>query len=260
MSKALQVQICQAETLEYFKAEFASLGKRHCDEWKALEKRFRESGTWKGKYASWQDAEADMSAIFENSYYQRPAVKIGIDMAKGESETVKSYHEEKSPVGDVRVSCPDKPPVASETKQPPASGSAMTGLRDATGFPIPKSLQDAFKRRQEVTGMEYYASRVAAFLESCQTSKDSLYTHLYHTGFTQHLANHAKTVRHAIAECTPDVVCPHCNGAAPDEEPTMVIECSECHGCGWISQERWDRNWVKSNDKDRQSVVAQRSK
>lgn len=250
MSKPIQIEVRQAETLEYFKAEFAALGKRHSDEWKALEKRFRDSGTWKGKYASWQDAEADMSTIFENSYYQRPKVEAT------------TLHEEKLPVENVRVSCLDKPSVASEPKSEPikvGEPRGVLGPKDVTGFPIPKNLQESFKRRQEVTGMEYHASRVAAFLEACQSAKDALYTHLYHTGFTQHLANHAKTVRHAIAECTPDVVCPNCDGDTGSAHINAFTGCPECHDCGWISQEKWNRDWVKSNDKDRLAVVAQRT-
>lgn len=122
--------------------------------------------------------------------------------------------------------------------------------RDASGCVIPQALLDLRERRQEVTEAEHHASKLGALLEKVQNDgSDLLWRHLKETGSLQTWLHAVQTVRFNLAECLPDVVCPQCNGKG----------CQYCCGSGWISEVRWNRDYVKSHDSQKLAIVAKRN-
>ncbi len=122
---------------------------------------------------------------------------------------------------------------------------------DVSGCVIPQKILALRERREEVTQLAFYASKLGSLFEKLQSDSDPLFSHIKESGNVQTFMNSAKTIRYMLAECAPEVVCPQCEGAAG--------KCHYCAGNGWISEVRWNRDWVKSNDRLKQAEVQERS-
>lgn len=146
---------------------------------------------------------------------------------------------------------PEKPHVQAAT--PEQMKTVSKPPMDESGAVIPQALLALRDRRQEVTGLEHHAATLRAFFERLQTDHDPLWASLKAAGSTQHFMNTVGTIRFQLAECTPDIVCPLCNGG--NGKP-----CAYCCGSGWIAKVRWDREYVKSHDSVKLKLVEERAK
>lgn len=146
-----------------------------------------------------------------------------------------------------------------DSEEGPPPKPKVEPVKDKTGVVVPARCLQLTERRQEVTEMEYHASKLAALFEKLQTNNDVLYSQLRASGNIQTYMNHASTMRYTISHCIPDVVCPACKGDG--KARTIVKErdwCHECAGSGMISEVKWNREWVKSGDRLKLAEVERR--
>ena len=146
----------------------------------------------------------------------------------------------------------EAPRVHSADEKPERNGTPNRPPIDKSGHVIPQAILGVIERRGEVTAMAHCASKLKCLMESLQGSKDALFAHVIGSGQVQTFMNAANAMHHAISECLPEVVCPQCEGKSR--------ECGYCYGSGWISEVRWNREWVKSNDRIKGVEVAARAR
>ncbi len=142
------------------------------------------------------------------------------------------------------------PPTQAAAEPAPAEPTPKPAM-DISGCVIPKRLLLMLERRDEVKEACKWASSLKSLFEKIQNEPDPLYFHVKNAGSVQTFMTGAATMRHQLAECSPDVVCPECGGKSES--------CHYCNGSGWICQVRWNREWVKSNDRLKGAEVAKRA-
>lgn len=180
-------------------------------------------------------------------------------VSEPEQEKAKTL-KKVSELPDPKEDPPEKPAVHAATPEQmkrakaPEPEPTTKPPMDVTGAIIPQHLLALRERRQEVTTLEHHAATLRAFLERLQADKDVLWANLKTSGSVQHFMATLATLRYQIAECTPDVVCPQCQGNG------KAHDCVLCYGSGWIAKVRWDREYAKSNDKTKLAVVQERAK
>lgn len=150
---------------------------------------------------------------------------------------------------------PNKPASATvtNTSAPTSNGTPAKPKppMDLSGCVIPQRLLLILERSDEVKESCQWASKLKCLFERLQTEPDPLFAHVKQAGSIQTFMTGAATMRYQLSECSPDVVCPECSGKSDS--------CGYCDGTGWICEVRWNRDWVKSNDRLRQGEVAKRA-
>ena len=138
----------------------------------------------------------------------------------------------------------DNAQVDKESSKPPM---------DDSGCVIPQCLlaNDLRDRIKEVTEAAYWASKLKCLFEKLQTDNDPLFARAKDTGSVQTFMTGAARMHHALADCSPDIVCPECGG--------IKKTCHYCCATGWISQSRWHQDWEKSGDRLKQAEVHRRA-
>lgn len=212
-----------------------------------------------GKSKSWAyEKMRDFAKEFENSFQK---VENGDDIK----------HHTASPLVEAktgeRISFPpedeedEKPAVHAATPDqmkrkpdPEPEPLSTKPPMDASGAIIPQHLLAMRERRDEITALETAASKLRALFERLQTDPDMIYGHILASGNIQHFERSASSIRHSLAECLPDIVCPRCEGSNNGKP------CEYCCGSGWIAEVRWNREWVKSNGSMEKAYVAKRAK
>lgn len=223
--------------------------------------QFKEGGRWRKKFSSWEEAsekELGMTKQWSNKLISRfkhqgdpaPTNPTQPEKARENPNESQETPETEFPVQksqNQNKNRASEPPATPESGHEPLSAKPPT---DASGCVIPQKLLATRERRQEITDLEHKASVLHALFVKLQATHDPLFNHLLATGQVQTFASGAGSMRYALAECSPDVVCPQCVGAA--------AKCHICHGTGWISQVRWNRDWIKSHDTTKAAVVRER--
>lgn len=117
---------------------------------------------------------------------------------------------------------------------PTAKGIAVAAKADAevdrtvydkTGFPVPESLLDTFRRMEEIQGLLSAISRVRGALRSAQETEDKLFSEVNFSSALADLANAYAQIRLAL----PHAVCPTCQGRRPST-------CAVCGKDGFVSE------------------------
>lgn len=231
---------------------------------------FKESGTWKERFGTWEEVCEDylgMSKrtvdrhIAKSKTLQSKVSNLG-QVVPSENNLSKgsTTKTEQSPTLSQDAKPTPKPqPQGPDSEEAPPPKPKVEPVKDKTGVVVPARCLPLTERRQEVTEMEYHASKLAALFEKLQTNNDVLYSQLRASGNIQTYMNHASTMRYTISHCIPDVVCPACKGDG--KARTVVKErdwCYECAGSGMISEVKWNREWVKSGDRLKLAEVERR--
>lgn len=234
-------------------------------------KEFKDGETWKQEYKTWGHACREVLDISPQRAHQLASKltevypdSMSTDLSTpldNTSHKVKSVSlkvvEPPSPA-EPKEEEPEKPAVhsADEKKQPEpkAHTNGQVKLKlptDVTGCVIPQQNLGAVERADEVKAAMVCASTLKTLFEKVQNEADPLFSHVKHSGNTQTFMTGAASMYFALRDCLPEVVCPQCGGKSAD--------CHYCFGAGWICKVKWDREWVKSNDRIKQVEVCKRA-
>lgn len=275
--KAAMVQAAVVvRDLQYWERTFAKLAVRHTSEFYALTKEFIDSGVWREHYKTKAAALEHVPKISSDCYYKGilkllssgSTERVPQNNNEAELECLKAIEEARSkwqteqskPEQDTQTSAPEAAKEASqaapETTPEPTPEPAKEASRppiDVSGCVIPQRLleNDLRERHGEVTGAAHWASKLKTLFEGIQNNHDPLFVNLKASGNIQTFMNGAASMHRAISECLPEVVCPQCSA--------KTKTCHLCHGSGWISEVRWNRDWVKAADSVKQTEVRRRA-
>jgi len=206
----------------------------------AVESVCKRTKRWANMFCADIEAECEICEV-GNSFPTRP------DTQDKEEEAALTQVEES------RQEEPETPAVHSADEKPKSNGHPKPAKppTDISGCVIPQHLLLVLERRDEVNEMCQAASKLKCLFERLQSEPDPLFAHVKHSGSVQTFMTGAATMRYQLSECLPDVVCPQCSGKSET--------CHYCSGTGWICEVRWNRDWVKSNDRLKQSEVSKRA-
>lgn len=163
----------------------------------------------------------------------------------------------KSQVGGNATHKQESEPLKEEEPEKPHIKTADEELAettppiDASGCLVPQHLLAIRERHEEVTQPAYWASKLKALWESIQNESDPLFAHAKNSGTVGTFMNGAASMHATLRECLPEVVCPQCQAKSKT--------CHTCCGSGWISEVKWNREWVKSGDRLKQTEVQRRA-
>lgn len=212
---------------------------------------------YKEKWATWEAACQSVYKMSRQAIHKR-MLKIAEDVSStsvDEAADISDTKEEAAltQVEEARQEEPEQPAVHSADEKPKSNGHPKPAKppTDISGCVIPQHLLLVLERRDEVNEMCQAASKLKCLFERLQSEPDPLFAHVKHSGSVQTFMIGAATMRYQLSECLPDVVCPQCSGKSET--------CHYCSGTGWICEVRWNRDWVKSNDRLKQSEVSKRA-
>lgn len=233
-------------------------------------KEFKDSGAWREKYKTWADACTSALGISKRYANRLVADVSGTEFPPEQDAKNTQAKIENLPAPKVSSGSPlsannqepeqtSRPTPKSIAPNPPDDNHKPDPKppedhppRDPSGAIIPQHLLSIRERGEEITQATYWASKLKNLFERLQKENDPLFLHVQHSGNVQIFMNNAASMHYQLAECRPEVVCPQCDGKKKD--------CHTCCGSGWISEVRWNREWVKSSDRLKQGVVSVRSK
>lgn len=263
-------------SLAYYEQAFARMVAKHTTEWYMLAKEFQESGAWKEHYKTWAETCEHVLNVSSSVYYKKVSqisdngkvAKVPLFDKDVELECLKAIGEARSkwqaeqskPEQDTQTAAPEAakeasqsaPETTPESTPEPAKEASKPPI-DVSGCVIPQRLleNDLRERHGEVTGAAHWASKLKTLFEGIQNDHDPLFVNLKASGNIQTFMNGAASMHRAISECLPEVVCPQCSA--------RTKTCHLCHGSGWISEVRWNRDWVKAADSVKQTEVRRRA-
>lgn len=229
-----------------------------------LLREYKEGGTWKQHYKTWTDACVPLN-ISRSQSNRLIAESVAIsaecanDSNKQDEKALKKVEKARERPGEEE---PEKSRVKTATEViaenaeknghvEPKPASKTKPPTDKSGCIIPQKLLELYERREELTKPMHYIAQVRTALEKLQTEKDVLYMSIVHNGIIQTTAKCAESLYHALRECQPEIVCPECDGG----QNSKSIRCNECGGSGMISEEKYNRSWIKSTRPERLAVV-----
>ncbi len=215
---------------------------------------------YKEKWATWEDACQAVYKMSRQAIHKR-ILKMServLSTTVDKKVDIKAEEAALEAVEEAREAEEEEPAAvhsADEKKQaePKANGHAVKPKppMDLSGCIIPQKLLPFVDRRGEVKELASMASTLKKLFERLQSDPDPLFAHIKRGGSVQTFMTGMATIRYQLAECSPDVVCPECEGKSDT--------CHYCDGTGWICEVRWNRDWVKSNDRLKGAEVAKRA-
>lgn len=222
-------------------------------------KEYKESNVWREKYKTWTDAcvPLDMSRSHANALIAEETSISRLSATEPTTQKKETLKTLAKLPGPPREEEPEKPHIRTADEVIASNGESERESTkppmDGSGCVVPQSLlaNDLRDRIKEVTEAAYWASKLKCLFEKLQTDSDPLFARAKDTGSVQTFMAGAARMHHALADCSPDIVCPECGG----EKKT----CHYCCGTGWISQSRWHQDWEKSNDRLKQAEVHRRA-
>lgn len=224
-----------------------------------LYKEYKDGETWRAQYKTWEDAcvpldksrrqvdriilkQVDGHADFLAKTTNRTECPNTTPQQK--KETLQSIAKLPNPPQEEE---PEKPRIKTADEELAETTPPM----DASGCLVPQHLLAIRERHEEVTQAAYWASKLKALWESIQNESDPLFAHAKNSGTVGTFMNGAASMHATLRECLPEVVCPQCQAKSKT--------CHTCCGSGWISEVRWNREWVKSSDRLKQTEVQRRA-
>lgn len=248
---------------KWYVEKFEETAKRHGEEYAVLVKEFKESGAWRDKYDDWSDACEHVLGIskrWANKMIEKlsKSTIVGTTVPTSNSQatpnqpqTDQSHNENRTTSVPQNSTTPATQTASTGATAPTLSPEQAKPPKDKSGCFIPEKLLELYERRKELTKPMHFIAQVRTALEELQTEKDVLYMSIVHNGIVQTTAKCAESLYHALRECQPEIVCPECDGG----QNSKSIRCTECGGSGMISEEKYNRAWVKSTRPERLAIV-----